>query len=354
MQAVEKERFFTSLFSAVILHMVIVVLLGFVDLQPDRSLQQTIGPVAVRLQIPPPRFLPEPPPESEIEPSSGEVPRISQASEIPRQQLDNSSAAGKPAGETPGLQSQTTPSSVPAAGADSAAVSMPSWLQQPKGEYSGVESGPSVERRANTARESPEPPASRSSDAPKYGDPVPEESEVIYADSPSPSETAPAGIPSDGKTVSQERVISSELSREVAGITAAGTRNGANAADEPRNGESGGTRTDSSDVSTGSPGSAPFQIEGIQNRELLDFEMPVLTDREKSLLPGSLEIAVEFKLMPNGDVSPSVYLTQGTSTGHPEIDIKFVKAVRSWRFDSLPAGKTEEVTGIVRFRIRAR
>ncbi len=362
MKAAERERLLVSLFSAVVLHVFIVLLLGLVDLQEDLSLSRTLGPVTVRLQQVPPPSVPEPVLPQQTEPRMQE-PQIPQAA--PAQGASQPPAAGSRPSAAASSAAQPQPSVTESADTQ---TSRPFW-EQPKGEYSGVESGPAEDQRVPAARDPEQRAVARSSEAPEYGEPVPqkerrwvEESRVITE---KPADTSRVGGGGDEARTGQgtgasDSVLSEELRRQIEGISAAGDSSGTagrggTAGEGKTSGTADGTAADgaASGRTAGSSADAPFRIEGVQDRDLLFYRLPELTEQEKARLPSSLEIAVGFDLMPSG-IPANVHLTRGPSTGHPEIDSKIVEAVRSWKFSALPEGSTDEVTGIIRIVIRAR
>jgi len=363
MKAAEKERLLVSLFSAVVLHIFIVLLLGLVDLHEDLSLGQKLGPVAVRLQQVQPRSVPEPVRQQEAEPRVQET-RSPQADEAAAAAASPPSAAeSMPSASSPAARTQP-----PSAGTSGTSASRPFW-EQPKGEFSGVETGPAEDRLVPSSRDPQQRAVARASEAPDYGEPIPqrqrswaEESRVITE---KPADTSRVGGGEGETRTGQETgepdsVLSEDLRRQIEGISAAGDSSspagrGETSGTGKTAGSTAGNAADgtASGRTSGSSADAPFRIEGVQDRDLLFYSLPELTDREKAQLPSSIEIAVGFDLMPNG-IPANVHLTRGPSTGHPEIDSKIVEAVRSWKFSALPEGSTEEVTGIIRIVIRAK
>lgn len=361
MKVAERERLLVSLFSAVVLHVFIVLLLGLVDLQEDLYPGQKLGPVAVRLQQVPPRSVPEPVRPQQPEPKAQE-PQMPQAAEAAAQEASPPPAADS---RSSAAASAARPQP-PATGTAGTSASRPFW-EQPRGEFSGVETGPAEDRRRPSSRDPEQRAVTRASEAPDYGEPVPqkerswaEESRVITE---KPADTSRVGG-GEGETRpgrvtdESESVLSEELREQIEGISAAESSGAAGRRETAGDGRTGdadeGTAAGGASGSTsGSSADAPFRIEGVQDRDLLFYRLPELTDREKAQLPSSIEIAVGFDLMPSG-IPANVHLTRGPSTGHPEIDSKIVEAVRSWKFSALPEGSTEEVTGIIRVVIRAK
>jgi hypothetical protein len=362
MKVVERERLLVSLFSAVVLHVFIVLLLGLVDLQEDLYPGQKLGPVAVRLQQVPTPSVPEPVRPLEPEPILQET-QSPQADEAAAQEASPAPEVGSRSSAA----ASAAPPQPPTTGtADTSAV-RPFW-EQPRGEFSGVETGPAEDRRVPSSRDPEQRAVAKATEAPDYGEPVPqrerswaEESRVITE---KPSDTSRVGggegAPGTGReTAEPDSVLSEDLRRRIEGISAAGESSGtAGTAGTDGEGRTTGivdgtAAGEASGSTAGSSADAPFRIEGVQDRELLFYRLPELTNREKAQLPSSIEIAVGFDLMPSG-IPANVHLTRGPSTGHPEIDSKIVEAVRSWKFSALPEGSTEEVTGIIRIVIRAK
>ncbi|MDY7029771.1 MAG: hypothetical protein SVR04_15875, partial [Spirochaetota bacterium] len=160
MKVAERERLLVSLFSAVVLHVFIVLLLGLVDLQEDLYPGQKLGPVAVRLQQIPPPSVPEPVRPLEPEPRLQET-QSPQADEAAAQEASPPSEAGS-------RSSAAAPPQPPPTGtADTSAV-RPFW-EQPRGEFSGVETGPAEDRRMPSSRDPEQRAVARSTEAPDYG-----------------------------------------------------------------------------------------------------------------------------------------------------------------------------------------
>lgn len=360
MKAAEKERLTISLFAAVVMHIFIVLFLGLVDLYEDASTKQTLGPVMVRLQEVRPRVLPEEaPPEESVPAAQSEAPAESapdSAEPAASEQASSDRLGSTPAPSNRASSEGTTPAF--------------EW-EAPKGEYRGLEGSSSDGARLPSSRDPEERAVSRADTAPEYGEPKPEterrwsESEVFVEEQRGEDESARGEAESltGAASSAPQSVLSKELKEEIEGISAAGTGRGTSPTSTGpagtgqtaggRTGDATGSGSAASDESTGTAGKVPFSIEGIRNRDLLYYELPALTDEEKSKLPRSLEVAVSFILTPSG-IPTDVHLTRGASTGHPEIDNKIVEAVRSWKFSALSADSTGDVTGIIRIELRAR
>jgi len=354
MKGAEKERLSISMFSAVVLHLGIVLLLGLVDLSSDGMPRQHMGPVEVRLQSVAAAFTsqteePELASPVKSEPDSAAITE----SAVPAQVDAAKANTDEPAGTAVKPRQPETRSAVP-------------FWEAPKGTVREFESGPASSSRIPSGRETQERPASLADEAPDYGEEIsertssfqPGESRVVTEKGVGISERTEGsrGLNEGDLPGSSKPVLSDDLQRQISGITSAGSPSasagsaGGTGGERSSSGETEGQGRSSETVSTGE---SAFRIEGIQDRDLLSFRLPVLTDSEKAQLPRYLEIAVEFDLMPNG-IPTNVHLTRGASTGHPEIDSKLVEAVRSWKFSSLPTGRNGKVTGIARILIRAK
>jgi len=353
MKAAEKERLMISLLAAVVMHICIIPILGLVDLYEDASITQTLGPVMVRLQEVRPRVLPEETAPEKPAPAES-APESTAPATQDRAAADRTASAPAPTNRASAGQATSRQSS-----AESTAPAF-EW-EAPKGEYRGLEGASSEGVRPPSSREPTERAVSRADEAPDYGEPIPEterrwsESSVIVEEQRGEDESARGEAESRTGAASSapQSVLSEELRDQIRGISAAGSGEGTGETAGGRSGDTVGSSRAASDEGAAAAGKVPFSIEGIQNRDLLYYELPALTDREKSLLPASLEVAVSVILTPGG-IPTDVHLTRGASTGHPEIDNKIVEAVRSWKFSALPAGSTGDVTGIIRIVLRAR
>lgn len=364
MKSFERERFTISLLSALFLHALIVLLLGFVDLGAERSLSHTLPPVTVRLEpLTPvqPRELPEEAPE-ERETPSPEAPVPAPEAELP-QASDQAPAASsapasspQPAAQAPELSRETSSSgwTVPEP-TDAARQRAAQEVEQgPRDDFSS----------RSTEQETEAQPASSAREAEEYGQEVPEQrttssegSKIVYAEEPPQAQSSgpsqDAGRQGEGSQ--EESIVDSRLLEELEGVESGGA--GATGTSQGRASDDA-----SGSGSSGSPSSS-FQSEqgqvdvvvgeGDEQRELLEYSLPDLTPEQLSQLPREFEVIVEFSLQANG-IPFSVYLPQGSSTGYPEVDNRIVEAVRNWKFNPLPSGSTRTMTGKARILIRAR
>ncbi|MBI3565275.1 MAG: TonB family protein, partial [Elusimicrobia bacterium] len=101
----------------------------------------------------------------------------------------------------------------------------------------------------------------------------------------------------------------------------------------------GGTGPDGSGVS--------YSLDGpVGSRRVLRRAVPTSPDwvGTRGL---DLTVTVRFRVLPDGSVKPGAVIQK--TSGFPEIDQRALKALRQWRFESVPAGGAE-VWGRVTFR----
>ena len=59
-----------------------------------------------------------------------------------------------------------------------------------------------------------------------------------------------------------------------------------------------------------------------------------------------------FSVLADGRVKPDIRVERGS--GHADFDRNAVEALRDWRFEPLPAGRSGEQWGVITFHFRLR
>ena len=331
------DRQIISILAALVIHGIIVLMLGLIDLGQDITDEKRLGPVAVRFEPVPPETLPQPaePPEPDEPPAEPQEPAAE-----PESPAAESAAAP---------QQQESPPRAAAASEEEWSIPTPSGREIPDTER----------RRAPPEPSSEQPPASRSLEGQTDRSVSPEQqrgssegSRITYAEEePAESRERDQRRPSSDRTAdeSQEgsvRVFDEELMEELESVQAneEGTANG-----DAERGD--GTATGTSTVRTEDGGNIVYALEGENStRRLERSSLPELSQEELSGLPGRVEVTVSFTLPPNG--RPMDLQIERSSSSIPIVNTRVKEAVQTWEFSDAPQD-AEPVKGMARIIIRA-
>ena len=328
------DRQIISILAALVIHVIIVLMLGLVDLGQDSADEKRLGPVAVRFEPVPPETLPQPaePPEPEEPPAEPQEPAAE-----PESPAAESAAAP---------QQQESPPRAAAAAEEEWSIPTPSGREIPDTER----------RRAPREPSSEQPPASRSLEGQTDRRVAPEQqrgsgSRITYAEEESTEWESDQRRTDSDRTADEsqegaESVFSKELMEELETVQASeeGTANG-----EAEGGDGTATGT-STTVRTEEGGNIVYALEGENStRNLQRSSLPKLSQDELAGLPGRVEVVVSFTLPPSGR---TMDLQIERSSGSISVDVKVEQAVRTWEFSDAPQD-AEPVRGMARIIIRA-
>lgn len=353
MQAPFRNRHIISILSALVLHVILVLMLGLVDLDRDLSDDKRLGPVAVRFEPLPSETLPRP---AEAEPE--EVP------EAERSQAQPAAEDQQPADQaTDQSANQAAPEEESQAAQAPQASPQASERQETEEEWTiPTPSGRSWEEPRTERRRTPSPqtteqePASESLEGRRERSPSSEAedqrsegSRIVYGEQEQ-SDQSDAGrsrdeaaAPDETQPDQSESVFSDETLQDLESVQRSGETDPADRTGGEGQGQSGPAPD---------TGSSPIdvELEGSHTRRLDEYSLPELTEEELAELPGRIAVEVSFTLPPNG--RPTA-LNTAVSSGYPEIDQKVMQAViRTWRFSQAPQD-AEAVNGRARIIIRA-
>jgi len=333
------DRQIISILAALVIHVIIVLMLGLVDLGQDSADEKRLGPVAVRFEPVPPETLPQPaePPEPEDPPTEPQEPSA---------EPETPAAPAAPAAAP--QQQERPPRAAGAAAEEEWSIPTPSGREIPDTER----------RRAPREPSSEQPPASRSPEGRTEDKVAPEEqqgssegSRVTYAEEESTEWESDQRRTDSDRTADEsqegaESVFSKELMEELETVQASeeGTANG-----EAEGGDGTATGT-STTVRTEEGGNIVYALEGENStRNLERSSLPKLSQDELAGLPGRVEVVVSFTLPPSGR---TMDLQIERSSGSISVDVKVEQAVRTWEFSDAPQD-AEPVRGMARIIIRA-
>ena len=342
MRSPTRDRQIISILTALVLHSLIVLLLGLVDLDQEFSDDQRLGPVAVRFEplpeLVPPQSQPDQPEQPQPQSQSTAAPLVEQA---PQAQAPQAPQAAPQAADQPAAEEEWT-------------------IPTPTGSN---EAPPTERRRRPSPQTSEQAPAAESLEGRQERSPASATEQqwskgerIVYGEQEQPGESG-AGRTRDQSAAAQQpeqesapRVFSDELRRELESVESTGAgqpgrSSGETAGSDRSSGQNTGPAPAPSDGS--SPVDFDYDIEG-QARTLESSPSPQLTEEDLVKLPGQKELVVSFMLPPNG--RPTALNTE-VSSGYPDIDRKVMQAVRNWTFSEAPED-TEPVNGRARFIIR--
>ncbi|MFW5710897.1 MAG: TonB family protein [Spirochaetota bacterium] len=375
MQSPIRDRHIISILTALVLHSIIVLLLGLVDLDRDLLDDQRLGPVAVRFEHLPSERLPRPAePEPTESPRTAEPP-LEEVPEAEQQQAPPAAAQDRQQAEQPASQSaqgsQAAQASQPAPQSSDQQAAEEEWtIPTPSGR--SWEEAPRTDRRRTPSSEpSEQTPASESLEGRQETSPAPESgqsrssgSQIVYGDEEQPDQSGTdrsrdeAAAQSETQPDQDRSVFSDETLQDLESVQGStGQAEGMAEGNQGRTtGETGTTgQTSGSGQGQAGPtpteGSSPVEVdvEGPRTRTLRDYSLPELTEEELAELPGRVEVVVSFQLPPSGrptDLNPEV------SSGIVRVDQKVMQAVRTWTFSEAPRD-AETVSGRARIIIRA-
>ncbi len=375
MRSPTRDRQLISIFSALALHVVIVLLLGLVDIGRSLDSDTRLGPVAVRFEPVPPQQEPleqkiEPPaaPEEATQEPAQEPTEVPAAEEAQREQAPP--AASQRTGEEGEPGAPAAPQQKQTQGPSRAASAEEEWtIPTPSGTSSDDYR---TERRRTPYQEpSQEAPASRSREAETTQPVAPEQQEqrsegsrIVYGEEERAEQTG-TGRQEAGPTRPEPQtespdssVFSEELMQDLESVRSGreGESQGEGATGSQTTDEAAGNDT----PGTPSRGPVPYPSEGSSQvavefegerttRTLKEYSLPELTEAELAELPRRVEVVVSFTLPPNGRPT---YLQTERSSGILEVDIKVKQAVRTWTFSEAPEN-SDPVEGKARIVIRA-
>lgn len=349
MRTPTRDRQITSILAALVIHVIIVLMLGLIDLGQDITDENRLGPVAVRFEPEPPDTLPQPaePPEPEepeeppAEAQDAQEPQAPAAeSQAPQGPQESQTSAAEP-------QQQESPPRE-AAAEEEWSIPTPSGREIPDME----------QRRAPREPSTEQPPASRSlegrtdqSVAPEQQAGSSEGSRIAYAEEEAPESTeSDRRQPDSGRSSGESQegarsVFSEELMQDLESVQAA--------EEGPAEGDAeggDGSATGATSLRTEEGGQVVYALEGDDSsRDLLQYSLPQLSQEELSGLPGRVEVVVSFTLPPNGR---PMDLQIERSSGRIPVDVKVERAVQTWEFSDAPQD-AEPVKGGARIIIRA-
>ncbi|MCF7946962.1 MAG: energy transducer TonB [Spirochaetia bacterium] len=349
MRSPTRDRQIISILSALVIHGILVLMLGLVDLGQDITDEQRLGPVAVRFEPVPSEAL-----QQAVEPPEPEEP-ITEPQEPEEPATESQEPAAEPQASEP-AEPAAAPQQPESPQRHAAAAAEEEWsIPTPSGREI-----PDTERmRAPREPSSEQPPASRSLEgrtdrnvAPEQQQGNSEGSRITYAEEPPETRETDRRQADSDRTAenSQEgsqSVFDQELLEELESVQASeeGAANG-----EAEGGEGTATGT-STTVRTEDGGNIVYALEGENStRELLRSSLPELSQEEVSGLPGRVEVVVSFTLPPNG--RPMDLKIERSSSSIPVVDAKVKQAVQTWEFSDAPRD-AEPVRGMARIIIRA-
>lgn len=374
MQSPIRDRHIISILTALVLHSIIVLLLGLVDLDRDLLDDQRLGPVAVRFEHLPSERLPRPAePEPTESPRTAEPP-LEEVPEAEQQQAPPAAAQDRQQAEQPASQSaqgsQAAQAAQPAPQSSDQQAAEEEWtIPTPSGR--SWEEAPRTDRRRTPSSEpSEQTPASESLEGRQETSPAPESgqsrssgSQIVYGDEEQPDQSGTdrsrdeAAAQSETQPDQDRSVFSDETLQDLESVQGStGQAEGMAEGNQGRTTGETGTTGQTSGSGQGQAGPTPtegsspvdFEIEGL-DRTLESHSLPKLTEEDLDDLPGRIEIVVSFKLPPNG--RPTDLNTEPGSV-YPEIVQKVMQAVRTWTFSEAPRD-AETVSGRARIIIRA-
>ncbi len=332
------DRQIISILAALVIHTIIVLMLGLVDLGQDID-EQRLGPVAVRFEPVPPEALPQP-----TEPPEPEEPRT-EPSEPPAEPEEPAAAP----------QQQESPPRQAAAQAQPERAAEEEWsIPTP----SGSEIQETERRRAPREPSSEQPPASQSLEgrtadrvAPEQQQGSSEGSRIDFAEEEPPeSRETDRRQPDTGRTAEDSQagsrsVFDEDMMEELESVQASeeGSSNGT-----AQGGD--GSASGTSSVRTEEGGDIVYALEGENTaRKLERSSLPKLSPEELEGLPGRVEVVVSFTLLSNGRTMD--LNIERSSSSIPIVDARVKEAVQTWEFSDAPQ-EAEPVRGMARIIIR--
>jgi len=338
MRSPTRDRQIISILTALVLHSLIVLLLGLVDLDQEFSDDQRLGPVAVRFEplpeLVPPQSQPDQPEQPQPQSQSTAAPLVEQAPQAQAPQ------AAPQAADQPAAEEEWT-------------------IPTPTGSN---EAPPTERRRRPSPQTSEQAPAAESLEGRQERSPASATEQqwskgerIVYGEQEQPGESG-AGRTRDQSAAAQQpeqesapRVFSDELRRELESVESTGAgqpgrSSGETAGSDRSSGQNTGPAPAPSD------GSSPVEVEleGQRERKLQNYSLPKLSPEELEDLPPQVVMVVSFVVPPSGRPQD---LKTDPGSGNVTVDRKVMQAVRTWKFEE--AQGAEPVNGRARIVIRA-